>query len=290
MGSPKQTESYFNFPSYILSRFSFVFTHFVALYWVNYILNDPFGIGGATLDFRPEEILPASKCNPIITENVQFNSFLFSLWVVSHSGLARNKYKELVGLVDHPLERPLFAAVAPIVWFINIHFWRPISNCDRWDPLSTSLPVAVISGIIGTLALLLVLSFLFMMPDHVFGTSKYKYPPGKLPHGVISYNYPYGLVRHPAATGFLWIYLVLPSQSPNHLLLAAFWIVYIVIATLVFEEGGLKSSGEFGAEYLAYRAQVPAFYPRPSAIAALLGFKTKSRSKAPKVVKLSKSQ
>jgi len=211
-------------------------------------------------------------------ENVQFDALLFSLWIITHSGFSRRKYKEIVGLVDHPLERPLFAALAPVVWGINIHFWKPISSCDRWDPLSTPLPFALLSGLVGTLALLLILTFLWLMPDHVFGTSKYKYPQGKLPHSKISYSYPYGLVRHPAATGFLWIYLLLPSQTPNHLLLAGFWIVYILIATLVFEEGGLKSSDEFGAEYLKYRAQVPAFYPRPSALAALFGLSKPPRS------------
>jgi len=122
-----------------------------------------------------------------------------------------------------------------------------------------------------------------MMPDHVFGTGRYKYPQGKIPHGSISYQYPYGLVRHPAATGFLWIYLVLPSQTPNHLFLAALWITYIVIATLVFEEGGLKSSDEFGATYLSYRAQVPAFYPRPRGVLELLGLKKKKGFKPAKV-------
>jgi len=267
--------AYFNLPSYILSRFSFLATHFIALYWVNYLLNDPFGLGGNTLDFRPNHILPPSNCNSFIIENVQFDVLLFSLWVVTHSGLARQKYKEIVGLVDHPLERPLFAAIAPVIWGINIHFWKPISNCDRWDPLSTPIPVAILSGVVGTLALVLILTFLWLMPDHVFGTSKYQYPQGKIPHGKISYSYPYGLVRHPAATGFLWIYLTLPSQTPSRLLLAAFWLVYIVIATLVFEEGGLKKSGELGSEYAKYRAQTPAFYPKPSAVLALLGLGSK---------------
>lgn len=270
---------YFNLPSYILSRFSFLFTHFIALYWVNYLLNDPFGLGGNTLDFRPSKIEPPSECNPLIIENVQFDVLLFSLWVVTHSGLARKKYKEIVGLVDHPLERPLFAAIAPVIWGINIHFWKPISTCHRWDPLSTPLPVAALSGVIGTLALLLILTFLWLMPDHVFGTGKYKYPQGQLPHGKISYGYPYGLVRHPAATGFLWIYLTLPSPTPNHFLLAGFWIVYILIATLVFEEGGLKSSDEFGQEYAQYRAQIPAFYPRPAGVLALLGLGPKGEEK-----------
>jgi protein-S-isoprenylcysteine O-methyltransferase Ste14 len=277
---------YFNLPSYILSRFSFLFTHFVAVYWLNYLLNDPFNIGGATLDAR--DILPAEKCSAYIPENIRWNAQLFALWLVTHSGLARQKYKKLVGLEDHPLERPLFAAVAPIVWFTNIHFWKPISNCERWDPLQTSLPFALLSGVVGTLCLFLILTFLWLMPDHVFGTAKYQYPPGKLPQSKISYGYPYGLVRHPAATGFLWIYALLPAHTPSHYLLGLFWIVYIFIATLVFEEGGLKSSNEFGPEYLAYRKQVNAFIPRPAAIASFLGLKVQGAPKAPKVVQKTK--
>jgi len=276
---------YFNLQSYVLSRFSFLFTHFVAVYWLNYLLNDPFNLGGATLDVKQRDLLPADKCNHYITENVRWNVALFSLWIVTHSGLSRIKYKEVVGLIDHPLERPLFAAIAPVVWFINIHFWHPVSNCERWDPLETSLPFAFLSGVIGTLSLLLILTFLWLMPDHVFGTARYQYPPGKLPHAKISYGYPYGLVRHPAATGFLWIYALLPAHTPSHYLVGTFWIIYIIVATLVFEEGGLKSSGEFGKDYLAYRAQVYAFVPRPAAIASLLGFKVKGAPKPPLVSK-----
>jgi len=273
---------YFNLPSYVLSRFSFLFTHFVALYWVNYLLNDPFNLGGATLDVREKDILPAGKCTPVIIENVQWNAALFSLWVITHSGLARNKCKEALGLVEHPIERPLYAAIAPVVWFINIHFWAPISNCERWDPLETSIPFALVSGIIGTLGLLLILSFLWLMPDHVFGTAKYQFPQGKQPHSQISYGYPYGLVRHPAASGFLWIYSLLPAHTPSHYLIASFWIIYIFVATLVFEEGGLKSNSEFGKTYMAYRAQVNAFIPRPVAVASFLGFKVKGAPKPPK--------
>jgi len=274
-------EKYFNLASYVLSRFSFLATHLVAVYWLVYLLNDPFNFGAATLDAKQQDILPAGKCNPLIMENVKWNAALFSLWIITHSGLSRKFYKEAVGLADHPLERPLFAAIAPVIWFINIQFWKPVSNCERWDPLQTSIPFAVVSALVGTLALFLILTFLWLMPDHVFGTAKYKYPPGKLPHSKISYGYPYGLVRHPAATGFLWIYILLPAHTPSHYLVATFWIIYIVIATLVFEEGGLKSSDEFGKEYSAYRAQVYAFVPRPVAIASLLGFKVKGAPKPP---------
>jgi hypothetical protein len=60
------------------------------------------------------------------------------LWWTSHSGLARSKVKKALGIDEHPIERPLFAAVATIVWFLNIHNWIPISNCYKFDILKVS--------------------------------------------------------------------------------------------------------------------------------------------------------
>lgn len=84
--------------------------------------------------------------------------------------------------------------------------------------------------------------------------------------------------RHPAASGFLWIYWSLPSYTPNHLLLATLWTVFIVIGTLVFEEGGLRSSDEFGRNYEAYAKEVPALYPN---LAYLASFFTGGHAKKP---------
>lgn len=155
----------------------------------------------------------------------------------------------------------MFAAIATIMWGINVVFWKPISECSRWDPLAVPVRAWAVSGSIIALAVLLVVGFLWYLPDHVFGTSKYQYAPGTIPKGAIIKGFPYGLVRHPAATGFLWAYWALPAYTPNHIFLASLWTVFIVIGTLVFEEGGLKTEDELGKKYLQYRQDVSAFFP-----------------------------
>jgi len=52
------------------------------------------------------------------------------------------------------------------------------------------------------------------------------------------------------------MYWSLPAYTANHLLLATLWTVFIVIGTLVFEEGGLKGDDEFGVKYHAYSQDV----------------------------------
>lgn len=279
MGTPAKS---FNLPSYVLSRFAFLGTHAVFAYWLNFLLNDPLNLGGNTLDVR--KVKPTGECTPYIRENIIFDLGLFGLWSLSHSGLARQAYKKAVGLVDHPLERPLFAAIATIVWGINVIFWKPITDCERWDPLEVPLTTWAISGTLMALAIVLLVGFLWVLPDHVFGTARYQYRQGQIPRGSIIWGFPYGIVRHPAATAFLWAYWSLPAQTVNHIFLASLWTVYILFGTLVFEEGGLKGNSEFGKEYAAYRSQVPAFYPRLQGLKELFGIsKPKSTNRKPPI-------
>lgn len=100
--------------SYTLSRFAFLGTHVVFLYWVNFLLNDPFNLGTNTLDVK--EVKPKEQCTPLILDNIRFDLLLFGLWWGTHSLFARKAYKTAVGLWQHPLERPLFAAIATVVW------------------------------------------------------------------------------------------------------------------------------------------------------------------------------
>jgi len=265
---------YFNLPSYLLSRFAFIGTHLVFAYWVNFLLNDPFNLGTNTLD--PKIVLPHDKCNNFIKENVIFDLGLFTLWWASHSIPARKVVKTALGLWEHPVERPLFATIAVFVWGLNVLLWRPISNCSKWDPLSLGLKEWSLPALLITLATALVVGFLWYLPDHVFGTARYQYQQGELPKGQIIRGFPYGLVRHPAATGFLWTYWALPAYTPNHLFLASLWTVFIVVGTLIFEEGGLKTEDEFGKNYAQYRANVPAFYPTIAGLKAVFGNNKKS--------------
>jgi len=79
-------------------------------------------------------------------------------------------------------------------------------------------------------------------------------------------SFPYGLVRHPAASGFLWMYWFLPAYTPTHILLASLWTIFILVGTLEFEEGGLRGEDEFGKAYVEYSKNVAALYPTPKAI------------------------
>jgi len=255
--------------SWLLSRIAFLATHVVFLYWLNFLLNDPLNLGTNTLDYK--EIKEPGKCKPIIQENVTYDLLLFAAWWGTHSLFARKSYKVAMGLWNHPLERPIFATVAAVMWGLNVVLWKPITDCVKWNPLTVPSHIWAISGTVIVLASLLVVGFLWYLPDHVFGTARYNYDAGKIPKGDINRGFPYGLVRHPAATGFLWMYWSLPAYTPNHLFLAGLWTVFIVVGTLVFEEGGLKGGDEFGKKYLEYRNEVNAFYPNLSAIRNFFG-------------------
>jgi len=89
-----------------------------------------------TLDAKYLE--PIDTCTSFDVAAFRNNLLYFVLWWTSHSGLARSKVKKALGIDEHPIERPLFAAVATIVWFLNIHNWIPISNCYKFDILKVS--------------------------------------------------------------------------------------------------------------------------------------------------------
>ncbi len=49
------------------------------------------------------------------------------------------------------------------------------------------------------------------------------------------------------------------------------WSVFIVVGTLIFEEGGLRGSDEFGAKYQNYASRVNAFVPSLWSLKLLFG-------------------
>jgi len=154
---------------------------------------------------------------------------------------------------------------------ITLVYWRPITDCVRWDPRTVPLPVAVATASVVAFATVLVVALLWSLPNHVFGTEHYTYQKGAFPkHGELIRRFPYGLVRHPAAAGFLWMYWAFPNYSPSHILLASMWSIFIIIGTLVFEEGGLRGEDEFGKKYSVYSSEVAAFYPTITSLRALL--------------------
>ena len=230
----------------------------VFAYWLIFLFNDPLNFRNfvpsyvhiPTLDARV--IDSSDSCIAFNIAAFQNNALYFLLWWGTHSGLARTKVKKALGIDEHPIERPLFAAIATVVWFINVYTWQPISNCSKFDVLRVPSLQWLVSGPILLFSTFLIVGILppyfltnkyktfnkvhpplfsgllWALPDHVFGTSKYKYKQHKFPEQkLIKDTFPYGLVRHPAAAGFLFWYIFLPAYTTNHLVLSAFWLSFM---------------------------------------------------------------
>jgi len=279
---PEKQGKYFNLVSFILSRFAFIATHIDFQLWLIMLFNDPFDFNSklpswlqlSTLDFPASQIPPdTEKCTPLIRENALHDLFYFALWWASHSILARRAVKQALGLLDHPIERPLYGTIAALVWGLLIFNWRPISNCERWDMSQTPPWQWALCAFFYILGNALALGVMWGLPDHVFGTQKYKYPQGHFPEQkIIKDKFPYGVVRHPGATGVLYTIWALPSYTMNHLFLGVMWTVFIVIGSLIFEEGGIADkSTKFGRDYIDYRKHVCAFVPLPRSVLTVMG-------------------
>jgi len=235
---------------------------FTVFYWFPFLFNNPLNFPLVnTLDAKHTK--PAGVCTTFDWDAAKSNILLwFFVWWVPHSALSRRVVKQALGLYNHPLDRPLFGTFACLGIATWTHLWQPVSDCQKWDPFSTSLLRWAISAPIMGFALFLILNFFWTMPDHVFGTSRHICNPNAKPHGIFT-KFPYGMVRHPAAAGFLWLFWSIPSWTTNHLLYATLWSIFIVVGTS-FEEGGLRSdTGEFGRSYCKYADQVGMFFPKP---------------------------
>jgi len=279
---PAKQAAYFNPISFVLSRVAFIGTHIDFALWLIMLFNDPFDFNSklpswmprlATLDFPASQIVPEDKCTAIIRENALHDLFYFALWWGTHSILARRVVKQALGLLDHPIERPLYGTIAAFVWGLLIFQWKPITNCERWNLGDTSTLQWVLCAFFYIVGNVLALGVMWGLSDHVFGTQKYKYPQGQFPEQkIIKDKFPYGVVRHPGSTGVLYTILALPAYTMNHLFLGVMWTAFVLVGNLVFEEGGLvNEKTQFGRDYIEYRKHVCAFVPLPRSVMTVLG-------------------
>lgn len=262
--------------SWTLSRFAFLMTHVSFGVAVNMLLNDPFDLGLVSLDAKQR--VDDAVCERFNQDAIKNDVIWFALWWGSHSILAREAVKKALGLWESPLERPIFAAIASVMWLLNSLNWQPISNCasEFFDVYTLELtPFNILRILVVLAGVFEVLSLLYSLPDHVFGTAKYKYLAGKLPAPGLITKLPYNIVRHPAAAGFLWAFWAYPSYTTNHIFFAGMWTVFIIVGTLVLEESGIRSdTSEFGCQYKVYAQKIGSLYPTPFAIKRLFGLAT----------------
>jgi protein-S-isoprenylcysteine O-methyltransferase Ste14 len=266
------------FPPHIqfaVSRVAFVNTHLVFVYWLLFITNDPFHTGLVnTIDVKSPA--PQASCTPFDATAAWNNTFWFiALWWLPHSGLSRNRVKALFGSSPtNPLDRPVFAFIAPISWLATLLLWQPVSDCHSMDVLTLNPWALIPRAVIILVAVAELLGLFYLLPSHVFGTDRHTWlekPP--VSHDLIV-AFPYALVRHPAAAAFLWLYWTIPSYNANHLLLAVQWSIFIIVGTL-WEEGGLTKEFAEDKIYLKYRARVSSFVPTVWSVKKSLGLLSK---------------
>jgi hypothetical protein len=190
----------FFFPSskYVLSRVAFVNTHLVFAYWLLFITNDPFHTGLVnTIDVKSP--LPADSCTPFDATAAWNNTFWFlALWWLPHSGLSRNRVKALFGSSPtNPLDRPVFAFIAPISWLATLLLWQPVSDCHSMDVLTLNPWALIPRAVIILVAVAELLGLFYLLPSHVFGTDRHTWlekPP--VSHDLIV-AFPYALGAPP---------------------------------------------------------------------------------------------
>lgn len=289
IGEQSGKPEYFHPVAYVLSRYAFVATHLSFAYSVFAVANDPLDIQGLT--GIPITTLDAKNPSPAGTA-LDYNALLWNIavflfvWWIPHSGLARTAVKKLIGLLGHPLDRPIFAAIAGTAWGLSVYLWKPIDTVNKFDvfnlePLAASATLTTFS-----VASFFILSLLYILPHHVFGTSSHKFSPGYYdPHEQIIVDFPYGLSRHPAAAGFFYLYFSLIAlyftgyTTINQVVLASLWIVFIVTGTLVFEERGIKEGKDaFSLKYLEYHARTGFLIPTLYSVKRCLGLTVKPYS------------
>jgi len=251
--------------SYLLSRVAFVMTHVAFFMWLGFMLNDPLNLGINTIDSK--EVLSSLTCTKFDGMAALMNVVTFvGIWWAPHSLLARKSVKQMLGIWDTPVERPLYSMLAPISLILSISSWKPVTNCTRLDLFDTlkSLSGQINAGImfsIWGLACGLLFSFFYLMPDHVFGINDWKADKTKT---NILFSFPYSVVRHPLSAAFLWMYtsyLALMNWSLNSVLTVIAWSAFSVIGSLMLEERGWKDKGELNKSYQNYKSKVNAFFP-----------------------------
>lgn len=186
------------------------------------------------------------------------NVVLLALFGIQHTVMARQWFKKAITkTIPKTVERGTFVLMTNLLLVLIYWQWRPLPEAV-WTVGGVGGMVLQAGFWIGVL-LVLVSTFLI---DHfeLFGLKQAFYhlrgkemPPYKF---VTPWFYKY--VRHPLYVGWLLMFWCAPVMSRGHLLLAAVWTGYILIA-IRHEERDLIA--HFGKKYEDYRKSVPMLIP-----------------------------
>jgi protein-S-isoprenylcysteine O-methyltransferase Ste14 len=185
------------------------------------------------------------------------DALLVLLFGAQHSLLARPVVKERVArLFSADLERSAYVLATSLVLLALFALWRPLPAVV-WHLEAARAPAAALFalGVIVVYASAFSLGHfrLLGLAQAWFGAPAVESESDRFQAGGV-----YRYVRHPLMTGLLFVFWSTHHMTAGHLFLAAAMTAYIFIGTRC-EERDL--SRRFGAEYLAWRARTPAFFP-----------------------------
>lgn len=189
------------------------------------------------------------------------NVLLLSVFALQHSIMARPGFKRVwTKVVPDAVERSTYVLLSSLALVLIFALWRPMTGLV-WDVTGT--PLATVLQAVFWVGWLIVLTSTFMINHFdLFGMSQVY---AKLRNRTFTPSgfrklFLYRLIRHPIMTGFLIAFWATPTMSTGHLLFAAVTSTYILIAVLGLEEKDLIA--EIGDDYVTYRKEVGAFFPK----------------------------
>ncbi|WP_082986195.1 methanethiol S-methyltransferase [Mycobacterium gordonae] len=196
-----------------------------------------------------------------VAQAVPIDLGLLLLFAMQHSVMARPAFKRWwTRLVPAPIERSTYVLVSSAVFVLLFWQWRSIGTIV-WQVDSTLARMVVYS--VGALGWLIALASTFMI-DHfeLFGLRQVLH--NLLSKPLVQKGFRvvllYRLVRHPLMLGFVIAFWAAPTMTAGHVLFAAAFTVYIVVA-VQFEERDLVAA--LGEQYRRYQRRVPMLIPRP---------------------------
>lgn len=191
---------------------------------------------------------------------VAVNSALLMLFVVQHTVMARDWFKQRIArIIPEAAERSLFVALASASLMLLFWQWRPMPGVvwsvqEAW----AAWPLRGVS-LLGW-AVVFASSFMINHFD-LFGLRQsflgfLGRPRAHIPFKTTGF---YRYVRHPLMVGFLLAFWSTPHMTVGHLFFAAMTTGYIFFGTWIEERDLVK---HLGSVYIDYRRRVPGFVPR----------------------------
>lgn len=189
------------------------------------------------------------------------NLVLLSVFAVQHSVMARPAFKAAwTRLVPAYLERTLYVLLSSIALALIYAFWQPMPGVIWSVPEGAA--TYLVQGVFWLGWLIVLISTFLISHFDLFGLSQIYANLRQRPFKGAPFRKHlfYRLVRHPMMTGFMIAFWAAPVMTLGHLLFAIVTTAYMVVAVYRFEEKDLIA--EIGDEYLDYREEAGAFFPK----------------------------